>query len=115
MFKVLLYSDGSQQSFTAAVYTGILMKNMPNINLTIVQIKESDGDSIGIEYSWKELRPKFKRHYWGCSVDSDYCWKDSYPLTPDQDWKKRVFENYELETYEYRQILSKTNDIFSER
>lgn len=114
MFKVLLYSDGSQQSFNAAVYTAALLKNMPNIHLTIVQIKETDCKSGGIEYSWKELRPKFKRFYWGSSLGTDYCWKDSYPLTPDQDWKKRVVENYELENYEYRQILSKTNEIFSD-
>ena len=114
MFKVLLYSDGSQQSFNAAVYTAILLKNMPNIHLTIAEIKETDSNSGGIEYSWKELRPKFKRFYWGRSMGTDYCWKDSYPLTPDQEWKKRIVENYALENYEYRLIRAKTNEIFSE-
>ena len=115
-FKVLLYSDGSHQSFSAAVYTATLLKNMPNMHLTIVQVKEIDGGSMGIEYSWKELRPKFKRYYWGSSLGSEYNWKDTWPVSPNKDWTKRLFGKSALETKNYyEEILTQTNEIFSIR
>ena len=64
-FKVLLYSDGSHQAFSAAVYTATLLKKIPNMSLTILQVQESDDHSIEAEYSWLELRPKNTRYYWG--------------------------------------------------
>ena len=38
-FKVLLYSDGSHQAFSAAVYTATLFKNIPSMNLTVLHIQ----------------------------------------------------------------------------
>lgn len=114
--EVLLYSDGSQQSFSAAVYTAALLKNMPNMHLTIVQVKETDGGSMGIEYSWKELTPKFKRYYWGCSLGNEYSWKNTWPVSPNKDWTRRVFDKSDLETKNhYGEILTQTNEIFSKR
>lgn len=115
-FKVLLYSDGSHQAFSAAVYTATLLKNMPNMHLTIVQVHETDEGSLGVEYSWKELRPKYKRYYWGCSKEKDYNWIDAWPISPTSDWMKRVLDEVDSDTRkQYSEILTKTNEIFFQR
>lgn len=115
-FKVLLYSDGSHQAFSAAVYTASLLKSMPDMHLTIVQLQESNEGFMGTEYSWKELRPKYKRFYWGCSTGTEYSWKDTWPTSPNSDWMKRVLDKSDLETQDrYDEILTKTNEIFSRR
>lgn len=44
-FNVLLYFDDSQQAFYAAVYTSILLQNMPNMHLTVVQAQECSVDA----------------------------------------------------------------------
>jgi len=48
-FNVLLYTDESQSAFFARVYAAILMINMPNMYLTIVQLKESNNSIIKTE------------------------------------------------------------------
>ena len=46
-FNVVYYTDGSQPAFSAAVYTATLLKNMPNMHLTVVQVQEkSAGDDM---------------------------------------------------------------------
>lgn len=93
-FKVLLYSDGSAQSFSAAVYTATLLKNMPNMNLTIVQVQENAGGSLGPEYSWL----------------------DTWPATPTSEWMERVINESDSATKrQYAEILAKTKEIFSQR
>ena len=93
-FNVLLYSDGSQQAFSAAVYTATLLKNMPNMHLTIVQVQEQDEGSIGTEYNWI----------------------DTWPVSPTSDWMKRVTDESDSATKRhYHEILTKTNQIFKER
>lgn len=115
-FKVLLYSDGSNQSFSAAVYTATLLKNIPNVHLTIVQVQECNGGSMGTEYSWRELRLKHKRYYWGCSEEIEYCWRDTWQVRPNPEWMKCVLAESDMETRnQYDKILAKTNEIFSKR
>ena len=115
-YKVLLYSDGSHQAFSAAVYTAILLKTIPNMHLTIMQIKETDDGSKGTEYNWKELRPKYKRYYWGCSTGTEYSWIDTWPASPNSEWMKHVLDKSNVETKkQYAEILTKTNEIFSKR
>ncbi|KLU59107.1 universal stress protein family protein [Peptococcaceae bacterium CEB3] len=115
-FKVLLYSDGSHQAFSAAVYTATLLKNTPNMYLTVVQLQECEQGGAGTEYSWKELRPKYKRYYWGCIKGSDYRWIDTWPARPTEEWMKRVLSEADGETRrQYDEILQKTNDIFALR
>lgn len=93
VFNVLLYSDGSQQAFSAAVYAANLLKNMPNMKLTIVQVQESNEGSSGTEYSWIE----------------------TWPISPTSEWMKRVFESDANLKNLYQDILSTTNYIFNER
>lgn len=115
-FKVLLYSDESDRSFSAAVYAAILFKNIPNIELTIIQVQECKESSVGTEYSWKELRPKHKRYYWGQSRETGYNWRESWPIRPKPDWMKRVLAESNMETRnQYDKLLTKTNEIFSKK
>lgn len=114
-FKVLLYSDGSQQAFSAAVYTASLLMNMPNMDLTIVKLQESSEGFMGTEYSWKELRPKYKRFYRECSGENGN-WFDTWPVNPNAEWMKRIFASRDRETQEqYSEILRKTNEIFFQK
>lgn len=93
-FKVLLYADGSYQSFSAAVYTAKLLKNMPNMNLTTVQVQEKIEGSMGPEYSWL----------------------DTWPVTPTSEWMKRVFDESDAATRKrYTEILAKTHEIFAKQ
>lgn len=91
-FNVLLYSDGSQQAFSAAVYSANLLRKMPNMHLTIVQVQESDEGSTGTEYSWI----------------------DTWPVSPTSEWMKRVIESDSNVRNLYNDILNKTNEIFTE-
>ncbi|WP_407309154.1 universal stress protein [Desulfosporosinus sp. SB140] len=111
-FNVLLYSDGSHQAFSAAVYTATLLRNIPNMHLTILQIQESHEGFMGTEYSWIELRPKYKRYYWG--TESAVNWSDTCPPESKVDWFKRMLSSESESKDQYTQILSKTNQIFKE-
>lgn len=93
-FKVLLYSDGSHQAFSAAVYTATLLKKMPNMHVTVIQVQESDEGSINPEVNWR----------------------DNWPISPTSDWKKRVIDDADQATKDlYEKILSQTKGIFKER
>jgi len=92
-FKVLLYSDGSHQAFSAAVYTATLLQNMPTMHLTIVQVHELDNDEVA-------MRRK-------------YSWIDTWPVSPTSEWMKHVLDESDTETTsEYHKILTKTNGIY---
>lgn len=41
-YKVLLYLDESRYSLSAALYSAMLMTNIPNMHLTVVKLKESN-------------------------------------------------------------------------
>lgn len=47
--NVLLYMDQSQSAFFATVYSAMLLMNMPNMHLTVVQLKESND---GLSTDW---------------------------------------------------------------
>ncbi|WP_088225014.1 universal stress protein [Desulfosporosinus sp. FKB] len=90
-FKVLLYSDGSHQAFSAAVYTATLLQNMPDMQLTVLRVIEENES------------PLFKA----------YDWRDTWPATPTSEWMKHVLSESDNETEkEYYKILRKTNQIF---
>ena len=90
-FKVLLYSDGSHQAFSAAVYTAMLLQNMPNMYLTVLHIHDREVAREEKECSWI--------HTW--------------PVSPTSEWVKHVLNQSNIEIQkEYNAILSKTNEIF---
>ena len=115
-FKVLLYSDDSQQALSAAVYAATLLKQMPNMQLTIVQIQESNESLMGTEYSWKELRPKNKRYYWGCAQGSELSWSDHWPVGPRTGWLNYGSNESNLENNnQHDVVLRKTKNVFKQR
>lgn len=93
-FKVLLYSDGSHQAFSAAVYTATLLQKMPNMHLAVAHIQENNDPASEPVYSWLK----------------------SWPSTPTSEWMKHVFDDSDPETKrQFNQILLKTNEIFSKK
>lgn len=115
-FKVLLYSDGSHQALSAAVYTAMLLKKTPNMHLTIVQVHEADGGSLGTDDSWQELRPRYKRYSWGSSKGNVYSWIDTWPVSPTSDWMKRVLDEGDPDIRkQYSEILAKTNEMYTKK
>jgi hypothetical protein len=93
-FNVLLYSDESQPAFFAVVYSAILLMNMPNMHLTVVQLKESNDGSMGTENNWI----------------------NSWPISPTSDWINDVMGGSDSgPKNRYHEILAKTNEIFSKR
>ncbi|CAA7599930.1 Universal stress protein signature [Acididesulfobacillus acetoxydans] len=114
-FKVLLYADGSREAVSAAVYTAMLLENLPNIGLTIAQLQESGTGFAGIEYSWKELRPKYKRCYWKC-VDGGDAGHGGWAVGCTLDGIRQALGKPDVESLDlYEQIVAKTNEIFSRK
>jgi len=95
--KVLLYSDGSKHSFSAAAYTAALVKSLPNLKVTVVQVQECGEDS----------RPVDRQ------IDDELDNKSASSLA---DWLKRVInESNSADKSMYNEILNKTNGIFFEK
>ena len=93
-YNVLLYSDGSHQAFSAAVYTADLLKNMPNMHLAVVQVQESDV----------------------ITQEEKYHWIDNWPAHPTSEWTEKIISETDTDNKKhYLDILAKTNKIFSER
>ena len=93
IFNVLLYVSGSEHSFSAAVYAATLLKQLPNIQLTVVQVRDIKNGNIGSE---------------------DYNWLDIWPVTPNASWMKKILSEADHETQkEYQEILARTNEIFA--
>jgi len=93
-FNVLLYSDGSYQAFSAAVYTATLFNNIPNMHLTVAHI-QAKAES---------------------TVETEYQWINTWPVSPTSDWIKLAFNKSDAATKEkYHEILTKTNKIFAAR
>ncbi|AFM41278.1 universal stress protein UspA-like protein [Desulfosporosinus acidiphilus SJ4] len=111
-FNVLLYSDGSTQTFNAAVYTANLFNDIPNMKLTVLQIQESHERFMGTEFSWAELRRKYKRMYW--ENESDLSWSQTYLKPPKDEWFKRIFTMDDDPSEHDARLVSKTNRIFVE-
>lgn len=115
-FNVLLYFDGSKQALSAAVYAATLLKHMPNMQLTIVQIHEKDENIMGTKYSWKELRPKHKRYYWGCNQATDSNVLDHWPMGPRTGWLNHVPNESVMEiNNQHDVVLREIKSIFSKR
>ena len=92
--KVLLYSDGSPHSFSAAVYTANLLKSTPNMHLTVLQVR---GNFEG-------------------SIDGDYILMDTTPVDPKLDWVKHLMDEDDSDKkIQYSEILAKTKEIFTVR
>lgn len=93
-FNVLLYVDGLQHSFSAAVYASSLLKHIPTMHLTVVQIQDSIDATTGSEYN---------------SLDT-------WPVSPNSVWMQRIINEVDVETKNQSQeILTKTIEIFSQR
>jgi len=89
--NVLLYSDGSHQAFSAAVYAANLFKTIPNMHLTVMQVRERDEGSL----------------------ETSQGWIDTWPVSPTSEWIKHVMDASDPETKKhYHEILTKTNEIF---
>jgi nucleotide-binding universal stress UspA family protein len=90
-FKVLLYSDGSHQAFSAAVYTSTLLKNMSNMQITIVRVHDHNQ----------------------VPVEDKYSWANTWPGSPTSQWIKHVLNDADPKILEeYKKILNITNTIF---
>lgn len=112
--KVLLYSDGSHQAFSAAVYAATLLRSIPNMHLTILQVYEIDEGSKGVKYSWIELRKKYQPYHWKCSLDKDKSWLNTWPAAPNTKWLKNILNGSEQEIKKtFAEILAAANNIFS--
>lgn len=92
--KVLLYADDSPHSFSATVYAASLFSNLPNMQLTILHIRESVQGSIDGEYNLLE----------------------TWSSNPNTDWVEHLIDNKDLvKEKEYSEILATTNKIFSQK
>ena len=90
-FKVLLYFDGSQHSFSAAVYTANLLKSIPSMHLTVLQVQ--DG-----------------------SIGENNDMKPTWPTNPRSDWVKYLMvENDPGKKKHYTKIHARIKEIFSEK
>ncbi|AFM41284.1 universal stress protein UspA-like protein [Desulfosporosinus acidiphilus SJ4] len=93
IFKVLLYSDGSRQSFSAAVYTAALLKKIPNMYLSIVEVQERD-ESHAV---------------------SDVNWRDYWFINSASEWKRIVIDDADQVVKKHSEkILHETEKIFLE-
>ncbi|MCO1602919.1 universal stress protein [Desulfosporosinus nitroreducens] len=112
-FNVLLYFDDSQQAFYAAVHTATLLRNMPNMHLTVVQARDGCEDSKITEYSWIDTKDLVNWAMTRSNVKgTEYRW----PISATSDWINRVFEGADSTVQNrYNEILSKTNEVFFER
>ncbi|EHQ88861.1 universal stress protein [Desulfosporosinus youngiae] len=112
-FKVLLYFDDSQQAFYAAVHTATLLRNMPNMHLTVVQAQEGCEDSKITEYSWLDTKDLVN---WAMARSNAKGTEYYWPIRANSDWMKRVTNASNSSVKDkYHEILSKTNEVFSER
>ncbi|AET67387.1 universal stress protein UspA-like protein [Desulfosporosinus orientis DSM 765] len=112
-FKVLLYFDDSLPGFFAAVHTAAILKNMPNMHLTVVQVQEGCEDSAITEFTWLDTKDLVN---WAIARSSGKGAEGYWPLSTESEWLKRVSERSHTSLKnEYCEILARTNEIFRER
>ena len=93
-FNVLLYSNESQHDFWGVIYSAILLTNMPNMHLTIVQLKESNNGSMSAKDSWI----------------------NSWSISPSLNWIIDSMGGSDSTAISrYNEILTKTNEVFFKR
>jgi len=89
--KVLLYTDGSLHSFSAAVYTANLWKSIPFMHLTVLQVQEN-------------------------SMGGNNNLKPTWPTNPKSDWAIYLMnENDPGKKKQYSKIHARIEEIFSEK
>jgi len=112
-FNVLLYFDDSQQAFYAVVHTATLLRNMPNMHLTVVQAREGCEDSKITEYSWIDTKDLVT---WALARGNVKGTEYQWPISSTSDWINRIFGRSSSSIQnKYNEILSKTNEVFTER
>ncbi|SDH69090.1 universal stress protein [Desulfosporosinus hippei] len=112
-FNVLLYFDDSQQAFYAAVHTAKLLKNMPNMHLTVVQARETCEDSNVTEFCWLDTKDLVN---WAIAKGNAQGFEYHWPLKASSDWMKRVFAgSNSSDRDKYHQMISEANRVFTER
>ncbi|HZK84727.1 MAG TPA: universal stress protein [Desulfosporosinus sp.] len=112
-FNVLLYFDDSQQAFYAAVHTATLLKNMPNMHLTVVEVQEGCQDSEISEYTWTDTKELVN---WAMVKSNAPGIGVGWPISASTDWMKRVLDESHFSVKNnYNEIISETNEVFSER
>lgn len=88
--KVLLYFDGSEHSLSAAVYTANLFSRIPNMDLTIVHVRENVEGA--------KLKNSNLMGIWSANSAID--------------WQTSLLDQIDLyQRDEYRKIIAKTNEI----
>lgn len=110
-FNVLLYFDDSQQAFYAAVHTAKLLKNMPNMHLTVVQVRKGCEDSKITEYSWIDTKDLVNWAMERCNQKGNERW----PISVTSDWMKRVSDESNFSNHKYSEIITATNELFLDR
>ena len=111
-FNVLLYFEDSLQAFNAAVHTATLLKHMPNMHLTVVQVQEGCEDSKITEYGWNDTKDLVNWALARSNAKGEYNW----PISSTSDSMKRFFDGPNVSVKnKYREILSETNEVFSKR
>ncbi|SPF46527.1 Universal stress family protein [Candidatus Desulfosporosinus infrequens] len=94
MLKVLLYSDGTQHSFSAAVYAANLFYSVPNMHLIVLHVQEA---VLG-------------------SREEDQTLMEPSLTNPNLDWVQHLMGGVDsTKIRQYSEIIAKTNEIFSER
>lgn len=92
--KVLLYSDGTKHSFSASVYSANLFNNIPNMELTILNIQENVEGSL----------------------EGDYNLMESWSTSPHLNWEKHLEDEADVgKRSQYSEIMTKTIEIFTKR
>lgn len=88
--KVLLYFDGSEHSLSAAVYTANLFSRIPNMDLTIIHVREN------VE---------------GAKLENSNL-MEIWSSNPVMDWQTSLLDQIGLhQRGEYSKIIAKTNEI----
>ena len=103
-YKVLLYLDGTRQTVSTAVYAATLLKNISNVQLTIITIQEKQNHFQGTKFSIKELRRVYKRCYWEMESETSPSYVNWLNICPQEEFSSE----------EFSLILSKANRIFWE-
>lgn len=111
-FNVLLYFDDSQQAFYAAVHTAKLLKNMPNMHVTVVQVRKGCEDSKLTEYSWIDTKDLVN---WALEKSNENV-NGHWPISATSEWMERVSDGSNVSVkHKYCEILTKTNELFLDR
>lgn len=112
-FNVILYFDDSQQAFNAAVHTATLLKHMPNMHLTVVQVRQEREECKVTESSWIDTKDLVN---WALAKGNEKGPEYGWPISATSDWMKCVLDRSNCsDQNKYNVILSEANKVFTER